>query len=346
MDLQKLTPPLSWIFDAKKWWIFHILFWLFIYLDEVLSLFGITSSMGNYLYLIPTITADILLVYFNIYYLVPKFLLKNRFWEYAGISAITLIINVLISVLDFEQPYDFSNPEDVSIYIDSFTASFITTGTILVAAVGIKFFKGYILDQERLIELETANLRTELDFLKNQINPHFLFNSLNNIYVQSRKRPKEASESILLLSDLLRYQLYDCSKEKVLLKNEIDYLKNYLEMDKMRKLDVEIDFRIDGQPNGTMVAPFIFVPFVENAVKHGNAVEGKSFLNVYFKIETNQLHFSIENSKPLLPNEREVGGIGLKNVKRRLELLYPQKHQLNVDDKKNSYKVDLTLNLN
>ena len=266
--------------------------------------------------------------------------------EYVGFTSITLIINVLISILDFEEPYDFSNPEDVSIYIDTFISSLITTGTILVAAVGIKFFKGYIADQERLKELETINLRTELDFLKNQINPHFLFNSLNNIYVQSRKRPQEASESILLLSDLLRYQLYDCSKEKVLLKNEIEYLKNYLEMDKMRKLDVEIDFQIDGHPNGTMVAPFIFVPFVENAVKHGNAVEGKSFLNVLFKIQSNQIHFSIENSKPILPNESEVGGIGLKNVKRRLELLYPNKYQLDIKDKENKYKVDLTLNLN
>ena len=345
MNLQKSTPPLSWIFSEKYWWVFHVIFWVFVYLDEVLSVFGITTAIGNYQELIPSLIADFLLVYVNIYFLLPRFLLKNKFWKYLGWTMLMLVANVLVSVYDFQEPYDFSLAEEVEFFKDAFILSFMHTGTILMAAVGIKFFKNFILNQERVNDLETTNLKTELAFLKNQINPHFLFNSLNNIYVQSRKRPHEASESILLLSDLLRYQLYDCAKEKVLLRHEIDYLKNYLRLDKMRKTEAEIDFDVHGEANGMVVAPFIFIPFVENAIKHGLTDEKKSFLKILFDLKPNQINFHIENAKPNFPNQNEVGGIGLKNVKRRLELLYPNQYILKVDDQKENYKVKLTLNL-
>ena len=345
MELQKSTPPLSWIFNEKYWWIFHIIFWMFVYLDEVLSMVGITSAAESYLDLVPGFIADILLIYFNIYYLLPKLLLKNRFWEYLGLTLLTLLINVFISIFDFQNPYDFSNPEDVGYFIDAIFISLMQTGIILMAAVGIKFFKSYTLNLEKVNELETSNLKTELAFLKNQINPHSLFNSLNNIYVQSRKRPEEASESILLLSDLLRYQLYDCAKEKVLLRNEIDYLKNYLRLDKMRKTGAKISFQVYGEPNGKMIAPFIFIPFVENAIKYGLADEDNSYVKIIFNIKSNQINFTIENSKLKMPNEQEVGGIGLVNVKRRLELIYPEQYILNIDNQKDKFQVKLILNL-
>lgn len=345
MELLRTTPPLSWIFEEKYWWVYHLIFWVFVYLDEFLSIFGITSFEGSYLDLIPSFIADLLLVYLNIYYLLPKFLLKNRFWEYLGYSLILLFLNVLISLIDFREPYDFSNPEDVDYLINAFFFTLMQTGIILMAGVGIKFFKSYILDQEKVSNLETTNLKTELAFLKNQINPHFLFNSLNNIYVQSRKRPAEASESILLLSDLLRYQLYDCAKEKVLLRNEVDYLKNFLKLDKIRKAEAKISFNVYGEPGGIVIAPFIFIPFVENAVKHGLTEENNSFVKIIFDIKPNQIQFTIENAKPKLANTYEVGGIGLTNVKRRLELLYPNQYILKINDGKDIYKVHLLLNL-
>ena len=346
MDLQKSLPPLSWIFKEKYWWVYHLVFWGFVYLDEVLSVFGITSYEGSYLVMVPSLIADLMLVYFNIYYLLPKFLLKNRLWEYLGYTVLTLLINVFISVLDFQEPYDFNKPEEIRFFIDAFFFTLMQTGIILIAAVGIKFFKSYISNQEKMNDLETTNLKTELAFLKNQINPHFLFNSLNNIYVQSRKRPAEASESILLLSDLLRYQLYDCAKEKVLLRNEIDYLKNYLKLDKIRKVKPNISFQVYGEPSGILIAPFIFIPFVENAVKHGLIDEENSYLKIIFYIKPNEVNFSIENALPKFPHQSEVGGIGLKNVKRRLELIYPNQYDLTIENENDKYAVNLKLKLN
>ena len=181
--------------------------------------------------------------------------------------------------------------------------------------------------------------------MKNQINPRVLFNSLNNIYVQTRKRPREASESVMLLSEMLRYQLYDCSKELVNLKDEIKYLRNYLELDRIRKSDVTITFDVAGETTNKMVPPFLFIPFVENAVKHG-AIRGEdAFIDIRFKILEDSIIFRITNSKKGHREHESSGGIGLKNVRRRLELLYPDAYHLEIKDEDNIYSVHLKLSL-
>jgi len=170
-----------------------------------------------------------------------------------------------------------------------------------------------------------------------------LFNSLNNIFVQAKKTAPDASESILLLSDLLRYQLYDCTKEKVYLKGEIEYLKNYLRLDKLRKSETEIQFNVMGSADGKLVAPFIFIPFLENAVKHGRTGEDKNFIHINMNISEEGMEFKVKNSKSDGIKQELQGGIGLSNVKRRLELLYPEKHQLDIIDNKSTYQVSLNL---
>ena len=139
-----------------------------------------------------------------------------------------LVANVLVSVYDFQEPYDFSLAEEVEFFKDAFILSFMHTGTILMAAVGIKFFKNFILNQERVNDLETTNLKTELAFLKNQINPHFLFNTLNSLYALTLKKSDKAPEIVVKLSEMMRYMLYESNDPKVPLQKEIKYIENIL----------------------------------------------------------------------------------------------------------------------
>ena len=344
--MQPDATPIKWILNPKLRWLWHVLFWILMYLDEFLSLFGITEEYESkyHRFMLLSLLFDIALVYLNFYVLIPRFLLKNQFWKYAGLTLLSVLLVNCYNM--YGDPY-FECPEctfqdRASEFI---LGTFLPTLTLLGTAIAIKLFKMLLQKEIKIQEIENDKLQTELNFLKDQVNPHFLFNALNNIYVQSRKRPKEASESILLLSDLMRYQLYDCSREKVYLHNEIEYLKNYLELDKMRKSKAHIDFKVNGTVNGKMVAPFLFSPFIENAVKHGMSLDNESNLYISFNITDDHIHFQTQNSKPKNIPSHKAGGIGLANVKRRLKLLYPDKHDIHIKEEEHQYIVDLKLYL-
>ena len=346
--IQVDATPLKWILEPKLRYLWHILFWAIMYLDEFLAIFGITEGYESSIkwYIVGSLCLDMLLVYLNFYVLIPQFFQKNKFWQYIILTLLSVfLVNLVNSYTDpfyEEMLEEFTLKDHISEFI---IATFLPTLTLLGTAIAVKLFKMLLQKELQLQQVENEKLQTELTFLKDQVNPHFLFNALNNIYVQSRKRPKEASESILLLSDLLRYQLYDCAKDKVYLTKEIDYLKNYLELDKMRRSKAAINFKIHGSAAGKLVQPFLFSPFIENAVKHGMSLENESTINILFDISDTQIHFQIENSKPNTPVQHETGGIGLGNVKRRLNLLYPDKHSLNIKEEQNFYRVDLKLEI-
>lgn len=329
----------------------HIIFWLFFYADAIASLFDPPGLLEDYYMQIGLFVGDLIAVYFNLYFLIPKFLLKNRVRLYLLFSTLILVIfaftnHQLNQYLYADFILENEIPEEEWYTWSGLVNSFIFQVSVLGSAIGINIFKRFLRNRGKIEELENTNLKTELAYLKEQINPHFLFNALNNIYVQTRKRPKEASESILLLSDLLRYQLYDCVKEKVYLKGEIDYLKNYLKLDQLRKNKAEISFSINGNPNNLMVAPFIFLPFIENAVKHGLSIENESFIKINFDLSPDSISFAVENSIPNHKTPNRVGGIGLANVQRRLDLLYPETHILKIEKSKETHKVSLVLNQN
>ncbi len=342
--MQDRQSSIRWIFDDKYRIGFHILFWIFIYLSDFLALFGLLEP-DIYDWIFYTILImDIATVYLNLYVLIPQFLLKRKYIAYLVLTIGSILLNSYISFYisfpweevgvdtDLEQPY-----------LSFIFGSFEVTLNMVILAMTIKLLKIFARNQLLITNLETANLKTELTFLKNQINPHFLFNALNNIYVQTRKRPKEAPESVMLLSELLRYQLYDCSKEKVYLRNELEYIENYLALERMRRGDSKIEMSINGSANGKMIAPFLFIPFIENAVKHGLETHKESFMKIAFDISDEQLHFEIVNPVANNPSTSKDGGIGLVNVKRRLALLYPNKHQLTIKEVDSLYKVTLKL---
>jgi len=187
-----------------------------------------------------------------------------------------------------------------------------------------------------------------MKFLKSQVNPHFLFNALNNIYTLTVIKSDKAPDNLMRLSEMLRYMLYDSNDGKVPLHKEIDYLENYISLASLkdsRGLNVKVE--LDKSQPGLKVAPLLFIPFVENAFKHSKIEDLKNgFINISLKTSSEQIEFSVENSIPSVPFKKDkLGGIGLTNTKKRLELLYPYKHLLSISDSGKVYSVLLKLDL-
>lgn len=187
-----------------------------------------------------------------------------------------------------------------------------------------------------------------MKFLKSQINPHFLFNALNNIYALSISNAVKTQKSIASLSEMLRYVLYECDQPKVSIKKEVAYIQNYLELFSLKSskaYNIETDFQLTNE--NLQIAPMILIPFIENALKHGHLEKrGNSFLKISLHTENLKVWFEVENSIPELPLAKDdVGGIGLENVKKRLGLLYPEQHSLDIQNNLKTFKVVLKLEL-
>ncbi|MDX2302936.1 MAG: histidine kinase [Microscillaceae bacterium] len=200
-------------------------------------------------------------------------------------------------------------------------------------------------------DIENERLHTELLFLKSQINPHFLFNTLNNIYSLAVDKSDDTETAILMLSQMMRYMLYETNALKVDLNSEIDYLKNYLSLQKLRlsrQKNIKLSIEIKGNPERMNIAPLLLIPLVENAFKHGLSYQQSSRIEVSLECRENLLFFRVQNSKPVENADLrlyENSGIGLKNIKRRLDLLYPNAYKLFIEDNSEQYLVELNLEL-
>ncbi len=218
-----------------------------------------------------------------------------------------------------------------------------------IAATFIETFLFAQKKEEEIIVNKNEALQTELKLLKSQINPHFLFNSLNNIYALSVIDSGKTQQSIGYLSDMLRYVLYECEQELVPLEKEITYITNYIklfELKSSKKYPIEVDFKVTSQ--NIKIAPMLFIPFMENALKHGNIEKIKDvFIRMKIDADKDRVLFEIENSKPQVPVVKdEVGGIGIENVKKRLAIVYPNRHELLINETSQAFKVNLKIDLN
>jgi len=220
----------------------------------------------------------------------------------------------------------------------------------MTLAMSVKLAKNWIQSKRREQELEKEKLETELKFLKYQFNPHFLFNSINSIFFLIHKNPDMASASLAKFSDLLRYQLYECNDLQIHLRKEIDYLENFIDLEKLRQNDnIEVKVQIDQRyPEQLEIAPFILMTFVENAFKHVSKDSDKqNWINIKLKTSPDILIFSVSNSVSNNKSNDVVsyGGIGLKNVRRRLDLIYPEQYELDIQSSTESFEVILKLKL-
>ncbi|SDF13783.1 Histidine kinase [Mucilaginibacter pineti] len=283
----------------------------------------------------------------NMYVLIPRFLFSGRykayfFWVIGGIIFSFLIFVQIRAWLpslriSSHPPKSFDNTGDFLAYV-------VLLCILCAATAGIKLFQRWVKDSYRLTQLENIRVHTELDLLKSNVSPHFLFNMLNGSEILIHTEPEKASQMLIKLSDLLRYQLYDSSREQVLLSADIRFLDHFLSLEKIRRDFFE--FRIDeqGTEKPLMVPPLLFIPFVENAIKHNINSEAGAYVDLSFEINAGELIFNCTNPKPLHPTA-EPGGLGLPNLQRRLELLYPGRHTLLIRDEPALYHVTLTLTL-
>ncbi|MDX1942786.1 MAG: histidine kinase, partial [Saprospiraceae bacterium] len=231
--------------------------------------------------------------------------------------------------------------------VDRLIFTFIDIGTVVAVAVALKLTRFRLQSREREQELIREKLQSELQFLRAQTNPHFLFNTLNNIYALARRESPQTAELVIRLSKLLRFMLYECNKPTIPLLDEVKIIQDLIELEKLRyngRLQIHYEENIDN-PNQA-IAPLLLLPFVENAFKHG--VGENRFLtkiDIRLLAKDDQLIFEIINDKEPDSGINEIG-LGLKNVKRQLELLYPDAHELNIENNSDSFIVKLILYLN
>ncbi|MHA3786894.1 sensor histidine kinase [Flavobacterium hauense] len=294
----------------------------------------------------------LLMVYINMYILVPYLLFRGKYVNYLikliSIIVITFAIVRQVHVIYFDPHRILPKTARIGIFREILAAANIITLTVF-SSTAIKLFQQWKTDTGRITELEKTTLQMELKELKNQINPHFLFNMLNNVNVLVTKDPEKASLIIVKLSDFLRYQLYENNAASVQLSSEIHFLSDFMELEKIRRDDFTFSLTInnadsDDMPQGLSLPPNMFIAFVENAIKYSVDPDYASYVKADFTLDGNKLYFTCINSKAKEPLELSgSGGLGLANVKRRLELLYGTDFTLEIRDDKYEYEVNLIL---
>ncbi|MBX2816711.1 MAG: histidine kinase [Saprospiraceae bacterium] len=357
-------PLLDWIKKYKLYHIpfwagYHYVWWSFYSGDpvQVASSIFTSSSIVKYLFYVVLQAVG---VYYTLYYLIPKYLEEGKH----RIFLIHLLLTILVIAVALVSGYylsAFLNKVDVYEFykIDPRSPfSFIrfntlpSTVSVFTLALSIKLAKNWIVAKQHQQILEKEKLETELKFLKSQFNPHFLFNTINSVFVLIDENPVMATETLSKFSDLLRYQLYECNESKIPSRRELNYIRSYVELQEIRLNDnVIIDSAIATERwDDYVIAPFLLMPLIENAFKHVSHSEQKSnWIKIDIKLIKDFLVLKISNSITKFQGTNMVTdgyqGIGLTNVKRRLELLYPNRHSLEVIEDDASFSAILAIQL-
>lgn len=282
-------------------------------------------------------------LYLNMYVIVPNLLLNGKLLAYILAVILLIILSFVILILldSFLRAYRLTTT--TSNLWQIFLGVALIFSIILGASTAIKLFQQWLRDAEKITEMQRASLRHELSQLKSQVNPHFLFNTLNNLQVLIEHQPIKATAIVNNLTRLLRYQLYDGARQLVPLQSDIDFLEDFLSLEMIRRENFSYEIVINGRPNVILIPHFLFIAFVENAVKHSYDPHHPSYVRIVCGIEAKELKFSCQNSLPAIPYRQDAGGIGLNNITRRLELLYPGQHTLEQKATQSQYEVKLNI---
>jgi len=334
----------------------HILFWVVVYYFYAYFL-GYGSSNTRYVNLFSgfLMPVTILISYFLIYYLIPNYLLTKKYKYFILYSVYTFIISVYIIVLSILYGLIYSESylevDTVDTAPITKTLPFIVLGVYFVVLIMVSLslimhnYKSIVNNENlknKILETQLQIKDQELRFLKMQIHPHFLFNSLNTIYGFALKKKDEAPEMILKLSNLLDYILYQIEKPQVFLMDEINHLLDYVSLEKMRFHDtIYVETNIEVSNNTIQIAPMLLIPFVENAFKHGDIINGSLNVIIHIKTKDDVLFFRIENTS--IKENKSKSGIGLENIVKRLEMLYTNSYTLETNQTANYFKVKLII---
>lgn len=331
--------------------LFHLLFWvLFALVPELPMIFPDRKYPLFYYY--STFSTQILNVFnfYIVYFLISINLLNTRkIFANAGkliaviACFIALRLIMMIVVYVWLAGFDY---QEVHIQFYNIILEIYYTITFTLLAVFIKFTIDWFNTQKQKTELLARTKTSELALLRTQINPHFLFNTLNNLYSLVYKKADEAPSMVMKLSDIMRYMLYDANSDKVLLEKEIEYLKSFIELNELRVKEGKfVRFDISGEVDNKLIPPMLLVPFVENAFKHGLKKQKSPGITIRLDIQPVGLDFDIRNFVPtaISLNKDQQGGIGLDNVKKRLEMIYPDNYTLFIEEVADEFHVHLTI---
>jgi len=292
---------------------------------------------------------NMLLFYFNLFFLFPKYTLKriNTVHYVMWLLTLTIVLSVIENVFDYYYAVmHFSNEKVVIQSEELLATSFINLAFVILSFL-YAVVRSWIKHEVIRRKLSEENLKLELNYLKSQISPHFLFNTLNNLYsIAIKNNENETATGLSKLSTLMRFMLDKTDKTTVKLSEEIEYLNSYIELQKLRFLDEDdlvVTFKIEGDINNFSIPPFLLINFVENAFKHGVDYKLSSEINISLDVNENDMTFSVENTNHALKNTKDNSQIGLENVKKRLELIYDRNYELKTISKLPKYNVKLKI---
>ena len=326
----------------KKLWqivyVRHITYWITAYLFVVFSVL----IYDNLLLGIKIATMVVLPAPFTVYshFLVLKLFFNRRKYLLYGISVAVIVI-ITGFIVEFIFQIFFASP-------GSHTAGFLSALFYIISSTGLKYYSEGIQNQRRIQEIEFKQLQTEMQLLKSQINPHFFFNTLNNLYALSLEKADEVPDVILKISDLMRYVLDSNKKKSVRLSDEIEFIKNYTELERLRfEKKAKINLNMEGNIDSIEIPPMLFIPFIENSFKHGmKASVNGGFVSILFQVEDEYLNFTISNNKPASEKKPDDSTqMGLENIRRRLNLLYDGKYKLVIKEENEEYHTVLKIRI-
>jgi two-component system LytT family sensor kinase len=335
----------------------HLVFWMAYIFYQLLQQGWENKDVFSFQFypqLWTNIPIDIALVYFNLYLLMPVFYYKRKYFAYAIILVPLLLFRGILARyftwLIWNNWDKVHNPlvyatENKSFYIPvRILRNAIGVFPVIAATMLIKLMDNSFKQEKLLREIEKEKFTAELGLLKAQINPHFLFNTLNSLYALTLKGSEQASKVVLRLSGLMHYMLFEASANKVLLSDEIKYLENYIAIEQIRFAErLELSFQYSGDIEGKCIAPLLLLPFVENAFKHG-IEEDSGWVTINLKVAETRLFLKVQNSCAV-QSKQKVRGTGLSNVGRRLDLIYPGNHKLTINQAAGVFEAELQIDI-
>lgn len=336
IELKKIRNRLNLIQKLLTHLVFWVAIWFFFY-----YFFSFNTNVKVYVKWFSSLLLPItmLITYFMVFYLIPTYLLTKRYFKFALYTFYTLVASsnlitlTLYACLFFLLKFDINLiPPMSKNYLFIFILVYLVVGLVSFVELLRHNFRTASINKELENKILSTNLQMkeqELQYLKMQIHPHFLFNALNTIYGFALKQSKQTPDIILKLSNLLDYILYGVNKPKVSLRDEVLHIKEYIDLEKIRFSDtLKVEFHAHEIDENIEIAPMLLIPFVENAFKHGHLVDGFLTIKVDVRVENNELDFSISNSHIQQNNEEKLTGIGLLNISKRLDLLYKNNYKL------------------
>ncbi|MCX6246374.1 MAG: histidine kinase [Bacteroidetes bacterium] len=326
----------------------HVIYWFYM-INQFLYPWYINKT-ESYFWTDTALTLCLSLINFYAFYFILPFLIKNRNIFLSILTGALLLFIIAVAryyiQVVFWKEIMHLPPKEMSNLNEWFYAGLRLSIISGAYAILIKFAIDWFDTQKLKAEMINQKQSSELALLRSQVNPHFLFNTLNNIYSLVCKKSPDAPEAIMKLSSIMRYMLYDANTEVVILEKEIEYLESFIELQKLRIRHSDfVELKIEGEVGNKTIAPMLLIPFVENAFKHGSKTGIMPGIRIHLVAAPHQLLFEVSNhlKKNLVGSKDKIGGIGLQNIKRRLELIYPGKYSLETTQEHDLYIIKLQI---